>query len=314
MVIHNSKIAIVGAGFVGSAIAFSLLTQGVCDELLLIDIDEERAKGEVMDLRDGIDYLGRNMKVNQGAYQDCGDADMVIITAGPAPKPGQSRLDTFDASKRIVKSIVDPVMQSGFSGIFLVVSNPVDIIAQYVYQLSGLPKSQVIGTGTALDTARLKKFIGAQVDVDPRSVHAYAMGEHGDSQMIAWSRVTVGGKTFEEILRDGPARFQNVDLDRLAHDTVEAGFEILQRKGNTCYGIACTTACIVKIILHDENRIIPVSTLLEGQYGVSGVFCSVPAVLCRSGVKEIIKLPLTEEELKKFQASAEIIREFTDQL
>ncbi len=310
MKINRSKVVIVGAGLVGSSTAFSLITQGVCDEVALIDINEERAQGEVMDLRHGIDYLNRNVRVKIGAYNECGDADIVVITAGPPPKAGETRLDTLEASKKIVRSIVEPVMKSGFSGHFLIISNPVDIIAQYVWKLSGLPKQQVLGTGTALDSARLKSFIGDMLHVDPRSVHAYALGEHGDSQMVAWSHVTVGGKSLFEILDDNGRRFSRVDLDQLAHETVKAGYEILERKGNTYYGIASTAVGIIKAILYDENRIIPVSTLLEGEYGVHGVFCGVPAILNRSGVKEVIELHLTEEEAEAFHRSAEVLREF----
>ena len=189
-----------------------------------------------------------------------------------------------------------------------------DLIAQDVWKLSGLPKSQVIGTGTALDSARLKALLGGLVGVDPRSVHAFALGEHGDSQMVPWSRVTVGGKTFAEVLRDNPGRFEGVDLDRLVHDTVQAGWEILKRKGTTYYGIATTAAGIIKCILHDENRIIPVSTLLEGEYGESGVFCGVPAVIGRGGVQEIVRLPLTGAEEEKFHASCEVLRGFVKDL
>lgn len=307
---HASKVAVIGAGLVGSSTAFSLLTQGLCDEILLVDKKAERAHGEMMDLRDCIDYLGRNVRVTDGGYADCGDADIVVITAGPPPREGQTRLDTLDLSMQIIRSIVGPVMEVGFSGIFLIISNPVDIIAQSVWKLSGLPKSQVIGTGTALDSARLKALIGGLIGIDPRSVHAYALGEHGDSQMVPWSRVTVGGKPFSRVLRDNPGRFEGVDLDRLVHDTVQAGWEILKRKGTTYYGIATTAAGIIKCILQDENRIIPVSTLLEGEYGERGVFCGVPAIIGRGGVQEIVQLPLTDGEAAKFHASCEVLRGF----
>ena len=314
MRMNASKVSVIGAGLVGSSTAFSLLTQGVCDEILLVDINQERAHGEMMDLRDGIDYLGRNVKVSVGDYKDCGDADIVEITAGPPPKEGQTRLDSLDLSKKIIDSLVGPIMDAGFSGVFLIISNPVDIIAQYVWKLSGLPKNQVLGTGTALDSARLKALIGELVGIDPRSVHAYALGEHGDSQTVPWSRVTVGGKTFAEVLRDNPGRFEGVDLDKLVHDTVKAGWEILRRKGTTYYGIATTATGIIKCILHDENRIIPVSTLLEGEYGEHGVFCGVPAIIGRSGVKEIVQVPLTEQEQAKFHASTDVIRSYVKDL
>ncbi|MBA9008145.1 malate/lactate dehydrogenase [Clostridium saccharobutylicum] len=196
MSLKKSKVAIVGTGLVGSSTAFSLITQGVCDEILMIDINKEKALGEVMDLNHCIEYLNRNTKVVVGSYDQCSDVDIVVITAGAPPKPGQSRLDTLELSAKIVESIVNPIMKSGFNGYFVVISNPVDIIAYHVYKISGLPKSHVIGTGTAIDSARLKNFIGDLLNVDPRSVQGYSMGEHGDSQMVPWSHVTVGGKSF----------------------------------------------------------------------------------------------------------------------
>ena len=191
MQISKRKVAIVGTGLVGATTAFSLITQGVCDEVIMIDINTERAYGEMLDLQDSIEYLNRNVKIKTGTYADCGDVDIIVITAGAPPKPGQSRLDTLELSAKICKSIVDPIMASGFDGIFIVISNPVDMITHYVQFLSGLPKNQVIGTGTAIDSARLKNMIAQLVNVDPRSVHAYSMGEHGDSQMVPWSTVTV---------------------------------------------------------------------------------------------------------------------------
>ncbi|WP_312642223.1 L-lactate dehydrogenase [Hydrogenoanaerobacterium sp.] len=314
MKINTSKVVIIGAGLVGSSTAFSLITQGVCDEVMLIDINKERAYGEMMDLQHGINYLNRNVKVSVGDYKSCGDADIIVITAGAPPKAGQTRLDTLEATKTIIRSIVASIMESGFAGHFIVVSNPVDIIAQYVYQLSGLPKNQVIGSGTSLDSARLKTFIGELIHVDPRSVHAYTMGEHGDSQMVPWSHVTVGGKAFSQILADNKERFTGVDLDRLVKETVKAGWEILERKGTTYYGIATAVSGIIKAILYDENRVIPVSTLLDGEFGEYNVFCGVPAILNRTGVKEIVQLHLTDEELIKLRHSISVVRSYVESL
>jgi len=213
----------------------------------------------------------------------------------------------------IVKSIVNPIMESGFKGHFIVVSNPVDIIAYYVYKLSGLPKNQVIGTGTAMDSARIKYFIGELIHVDPRSVQAYTMGEHGDSQMCPWSHVTVGGKRFMDILEDN-SEYKDVDLDEIVKRVTRVGFDILEVKGTTCYGIATTTVGIIKAILNDENKIIPVSTLLEGEFGEYDVFCGVPVILNRSGVQDIVEVHLTEEEMKKFKDSISVIREFTKKI
>ncbi|CUQ34914.1 L-lactate dehydrogenase [Clostridium baratii] len=314
MGIRNTKVAIVGTGLVGSSTAFSLVTQGVCDEVLMIDINKEKALGEAMDLNHSIEYLNRNTKVRVASYEECGDVDIIVITAGAPPKPGQTRLDTLDLSAKITESIVTPIMKSGFKGYFIIVSNPADIIAYHVYKLSGLPKSHVLSTGTSIDTARLKNFIGELLDVDPRSVQGYSMGEHGDSQMVPWSHITVGGKKFTKVLEDNKDRFKNVDLDKLVQDTAQAGWEVYKRKGTTYYAIATATVGIIKAIINDENRIIPVSTLLEGEYGVSDVFAGVPAVLNSKGVKEVVEIHMTEDEKEKFQNSIEVIREYIKKL
>lgn len=314
MGIKNTKVAIVGTGLVGSSTAFSLVTQGVCDEVLMIDINNERAVGEAMDLNHSIEYLNRNTKVRAASYDECGDVDVIVITAGAPPKPGQTRLDTLDLSAKIVETIVNPIMESGFKGYFIIVSNPADIIAYHVYKLSGLPKSHVISTGTSVDTARLKNFIGELVDVDPRCVQGYSMGEHGDSQMVPWSHVTVGGKSFIKVLEDNKDRFPDVDLDKLVQDTAQAGWEVYKRKGTTYYAIASATVGIIKAILYNENKIIPVSTLLEGEYGVSDVFAGVPVILNSEGVKEIVEIHMSDEEKNKFQNSINVIKEYIKKL
>ena len=308
------KVAIVGTGLVGSSTAFSLITQGICDEILMIDINKEKALGEVMDLKHCIEYLNRNTKIKVGDYEECSDVDIVVITAGAPPKPGQTRLDTLDLSAKIVESIVNPIMSSGFKGHFIIVSNPVDIIAYYVYKLSGLPKSNVIGSGTSIDSARLKNFIGDLFNVDPRSVQAYSMGEHGDSQMVPWSHVYIGGKPFNKVIEDNKDRVGEVDLDKLVLDTARAGWEVYNRKGTTYYAIASATVGIIKAIINDENKIIPVSTLLDGEYGEYNVFSGVPAVLNSEGIKEVVEIDMTEEELIKFKTSNEIIREYINKL
>ncbi len=314
MISKNRKVAIVGAGLVGSSTAFSLITQGVCDEVIMIDINKEKALGEVMDLKHCIEYLNRNTKIKVGSYEECKDVDIVVITAGAPPKPGQTRLDTLDLSAKIAKSIVNPIIESGFKGHFIVVSNPVDIIAHYVYNLSGLPKSHVIGTGTSVDSARLKNFIGDLFNVDPRSVQAYSMGEHGDSQMVPWSHVYVGGKPFSKVIKDNKDRAGDIDLDKLVMETAQAGWEVYNRKGTTYYAIAAATVGIIKAILNDENKIIPVSTLLDGEYGEYGVFSGVPVVLNSEGAKEVVEIEMTEEELKKFKKSNDTIREYINKL
>lgn len=314
MLIHKSKVVVVGAGAVGSATAFSLVTQGVCDDVVLTDLNHEKAVGEAMDLQHCIEYLNRNVKVRAGTYEDCGDANIVVITASAPYIKGQNRLDMLETSEKIVRSIVEPIMKNGFDGHFVVISNPVDIISYYIYRLSGLPKNQIIGTGTALDTARMKCLIAEKIDVDPRSVHCVVMGEHGDSQMVPWSRVTVGGKDFYNIIADNPDRLNGVDLNEMVRETAQIGWEIVHRKGNTNFGIASTAVGIIKAILQNENKIIPVSTLLCGEYGESDVFAGVPAVLNRSGVKEVVEVRMTPEELAQFKKSVAVIREFSEKL
>lgn len=314
MKMTKKKVAIVGSGLVGATTGFSLVTQGICDEVMMIDINQERAVGEMLDLKDSIEYLGRNVKVRTGSYSDCGDMDIIVITAGAPPKPGQTRLDTLEISAKICKSIVDPIMASGFDGIFLVVSNPVDIIAHYVYKLSGLPKNQVIGTGTAIDSARLKNFIADLVHVDPRSVHAYSMGEHGDSQMVPWSSVTIAGKPFYDVIADNKELVGDVNLEELVTKTAKEGWEIFNRKGTTYYGIATACAGIIKAILNDENRIIPVSTLLEGEYGEKDVYAGVPVVLNRTGASDVLEIHMSPGELARFKESAALIRRYTEKI
>ncbi|MDD6811729.1 MAG: L-lactate dehydrogenase [Lachnospiraceae bacterium] len=314
MKVTKKKVAIVGCGLVGSTTAFSLITQGICDEVMMIDINEERAYGEMLDLSDSIEYLNRNVRVKTGSYADCGDMDIIVITAGAPPKQGQSRLDTLELSAKICKSIVDPIMASGFDGIFIAVSNPVDIISHYIYKLSGLPKNQVIGSGTAIDSARLQNFIGQLTKVDPRSVYAFSMGEHGDSQMVPWSTVTVGGKPFYDVIQDNKELVGDVDLDELVYKTTQEGWEILNRKGTTYYGIATACAGIIKAILNDENRIIPVSTLLEGEYGEKDVYAGVPTVLNRLGAADVLEIHMTPGELSRFKESTKVIREYTNKI
>ena len=314
MKISKSKVAIVGTGLVGSTTAYSLITQGVCDEVMMIDINKERAYGEMLDLQDSIEYLNRNVKITTGTFEECGDVDIVVITAGAPPKPGQSRLDTLDLSARICRSIVNPIMASGFDGIFIVISNPVDMITHYVQFLSGLPKNQVIGTGTAIDSARLKNIIANLVKVDPISVHAYSMGEHGDSQMVPWSTVTVAGKPFYDVIADNQELVGDVDLDELVHKTAKEGWEIYNRKGTTYYGIATACTGIIKAILNDENRIIPVSTLLEGEYGEKDVYAGVPTILNRTGAADVLEIHMTPGELARFKESVSVIRENTNKL
>lgn len=311
MKIKNSKVVIIGAGNVGVSTAFALVNQGICDEIALIDLNEEKVLGEVLDLSHCIDYMNRNVKVKAGTYADCKDANIVVITASaPMPKDKNDRLIMLESSKKIMKSIIGSIMETGFDGHLIVVSNPVDIMSYYAYKLSGLPASQVMGSGTTLDTARLRYNIAKRIDVDPRSVNAFVIGEHGDSEMVPWSTVTIGGKDIYSVVRDNEERIGKDPFDEILQETIRGGWEIFNRKGNTCYGIAASTAGIVKTILFNENKILPVSTLLKGQYGEDEMYISVPTIIDHSGAKEIVELFLTPNELEEFKASCARLKSF----
>lgn len=315
MKIKNSKVVIVGAGNVGVSTAFALVNQGICDEIALIDLNEEKVKGEVLDLSHCIEYMNRNVKIKAGTYADCQDANIVVITASaPMPKDKNDRLLMLDSSKKIMKSIVGSIMEQGFDGHMIVVSNPVDIMSYYAYKLSGLPASQVMGSGTTLDTARLRYNIARRIDVDPRSVNAFVIGEHGDTEMVPWSTVTIGGKDIYSVVRDNEDRMGKDPFDEILQETIKGGWEIFNRKGNTCYGIAASTAGIVKTILFNENKILPVSTLLTGQYGEDEVYISVPTIIDHTGAKEIVELFLTPNEMEEFKDSCQQMKSFYKEL
>ena len=313
MNIQKSKVVIVGAGNVGVSTAFCLINQGLCDEIVLIDVNQEKAFGEVLDLSQSMEYMNRNTSVKLGTYEDCHDASIVIITASvPVHNAGNDRLKMLEPTKKVMKAIINQIMSSGFDGHIIVVSNPVDLMTYYAYKISGLPAKQVIGSGTTLDTARLKYFIAQKIDVDPRSVHALVIGEHGDSEMIPWSTVRIGGKDIYSVVRDNETRIGKDPYDEMHKETIQAGWEIFNRKGNTCYGIASSTVGIVKTILHNENRILPVSTLLHGEYGQENLYISVPTIIDRSGAREIVELNMTDEEMKEFHKSCEHLKSFYD--
>jgi L-lactate dehydrogenase len=308
MQISRNKVAIIGAGQVGTTIAFSLVVQEVCNEIVLIDINETKATGEAMDLQHGIEYFGRNTKIVAGTYADCKDADIVVITAS-APYSGElDRLLMMDKTAGIVRAIVPQIMESGFDGIFVVVTNPVDIISYLVYKLSGLPKNQIIGTGTAIETSRLKQHIGHMLNIDPRNVEGLVLGEHGDSLFVPWSLVRAGGKNLMEIIKDNP-EYSTIDLDQIEEQTRKAGFTVLGKKGNTQYGIASVATGIISAVLRDEYKAIPVSTLMEGEYGITEAFCGVPAILNRHGVVDVVELHLNEQEQKALENSVTVIKE-----
>lgn len=310
----SNKVAVIGAGAVGTSIAFDLIIQGICNELLIIDINKPKAESEVLDLKHCTAYSNTSIKIKAGDYSECTDMDIIVITAAAPLIKGQTRLDMLETAKKITKSIIDPIMESGFNGHFIIVTNPVDIISYYVYKLSGLPKNKIIGTGTALDSARLKVFLADLIGVEANSVQASAIGEHGDSQFIPWSTVSIGGKSFEDILIDNKERLKSFNKENTLEEIKKSGWKIADVKGTTNYGIAATTVDIIKAILNNESKVIPVSALLEGEYGTNDVFVGVPAIINKTGISEIVELKLNYEETKAFNNSVDILKKYIAQL
>lgn len=307
MAIGKTKVAVIGCGLVGSTLSYYLASNRICNKLLLIDLNEKKAWAEATDLRHSLGYSNSKVQIESGSYGDCGDADVVILAVAAPYRDGMTRLDMYEKACSIMDSIIPPVMESGFEGIFLVITNPVDLITQYVQKLSGLPDRKVIGTGTSLDSARLRMYLADLMDVDPRSVDALCMGEHGDSQMIPWSQVTVGGKSFHHILKDDPNRLGGLSLDDVLKEITGIAYEVVRSKGATCYGIASVSGQIVRAILFDENKVIPVSCMLHGEYGFEGIYAGIPAVLNSQGVKELVTYHLTEEETARLNRSLGIL-------
>lgn len=305
----SRRVAIVGAGNVGSSCAYSMINQSICDEIMMIDRTYDRALAQALDLSHCMDFTYNRTKVNAGTYEDCGAMDVIILTAGANPKPGQTRLDVLEDAIVITETIVNNILKSGFEGIFLVAANPVDIVTHHVRTLTGFPRSRVIGTGTSIDTSRLKTLLSDVFSIDPRSVNGYALGEHGESQFVAWSHVTIGGKPLLHILEQHRDRFSHVDLADIARKTKDAGWEIFTRKGSTHFGIGSALASITRSILNDDHRITAVSAVLDGEYGQHDVCTGVPAIIGSDGIQEIVELQLTEEERSLFEASCQIIRQ-----
>lgn len=300
------KIVIVGTGMVGMSYAYCLLNQSVCDELVLIDVDKKRAEGEAMDLNHGLAFAGSSMKIYAGDYESCQDADLVLIAAGVAQKQGETRLDLLKRNTQVFRSIIEPVTASGFNGIFLVATNPVDIMARIVYEISGFPPGRVVGTGTALDTARLRYLLGEKFIIDPRNMHAYVMGEHGDSEFVPWSQAMMATKPIFDLCSETEGcHFQ--ELLEIEEEVRMAAYKIIEAKRATYYGIGMAMARITKAIFGNEYSVLTVSALLQGEYGEKGVFIGIPCVVNRMGVSRIIELSLSAEEKQRLHLSCETL-------
>ena len=307
----KGKIVLVGTGFVGMSMAYSMLNRGGIAELVLIDINKEKTIGEEMDLSHGLPYAPQKMDIKAGDYNDCKDAEIVVITAGATQKPGQSRLELTQINAKIIREITKNIMKSGFNGIIVVASNPVDIMTYVVAEESGLPKNKVIGSGTVLDTARLRYLIADYLKISSKNVHAYIMGEHGDSSFVPWNHAYIGGKKIKDVLKDNKLPLE--DLKNIHKDVVNAAYEIIEKKKATYYGIGMGLNRLVRAILDNENSILTVSTYLDNKYGQNDIYIGVPAVINSNGVREIIELELSEDEQEKLDASCKLIKDMRKQ-
>ena len=305
---EKRKIVLVGTGFVGMSMAYSFLSTGGIDELVLLDVAKEKAVGEAMDLQHGLPYARGKMEIYAGDYADCRDASIVVITAGAAQKPEETRLDLTAKNAKIMKSVVESIMASGFDGILIIASNPVDGMTYLAQKVSGLPKERgIIGSGTILDTARLRYMMSEYLDVSSSNMHAYIMGEHGDSSFVPWTHAYVGSKSLLELLDEKGKPLS--DLHDIYTNVQQAAYEIINRKKATFYGIGLSLNRLVHAVLDDENAILTVSAYQEGEYQQKGLYIGVPAVVNREGVREVIRLKLNEVDQAKFDSSCRTLKE-----
>ena len=307
MKIKKGKVVLVGTGFVGMSMAYTMLNRGGVNELVLIDIDKNKTIGEEMDLNHGMPFAPQKMIIKAGEYSDCADAEVVVITAGVAQKVGQSRLELAQVNAKIMKDITQSIMSSGFSGVIVVASNPVDLMTYVVAKVSGLPTNKVIGSGTVLDSARLRFILSDYLQISSKNIHAYIMGEHGDSSFVPWNHAYAGCKKIVDIIREEGKDVSK--LEEFHQEVVNSAYEIIEKKKATYYGIGMSLSKIVKSILDNDNSILTVSTYLkEGEYGQNDVFIGVPAVVNKDGVRELLILDLSKEEQEKLDKSCEMLK------
>ena len=305
--VNVRKCAMIGCGFGGASAAFSLVESGLFSELVLIDANHDKAEGEAMDLNHGMPFV-RPMEIYAGGYDDLPDCGLIIITAGANQKPNETRMDLVNKNVGIFKSIIPEIKKRQCEGILLIVSNPVDILTFVALKLSGLPASRVIGSGTVLDTARLKFLLGQHLDVDSRSVHAFIIGEHGDSELAVWSSANVSGIELDHFC-ELCGHFNHMESMRNLYESVrDSAYEIIRKKGATYYGIAMAVRRIAECIVRNEHSILPVSSLIEGHYGLSGVCMGVPTIVGSAGVEKVLDIPLSAEEQKQLLDSADALK------
>ena len=307
------KAAIIGCGFVGSTTAFSLVHKGLFSELVLIDADKKKAEGEAMDLSHGRPFV-HPMKIYAGDYDDIGDCSLIIITAGANQKPGETRLDLVHKNVGIFKSIIPEITKRNFEGILLIVANPVDILTYAALKISGYPKERVIGSGTVLDSARFRYLLSEHLKVDSRSVHALIIGEHGDSELAVWSGANVSGIDINDFCELRGFYNHKESMENIYRRVRDSAYEIIERKGATYYGVAMAVGRIAESIIRDEHAVLPVSTLMEGEYGISNLCISVPTIVSQSGAEKALEIPLDKEEQVQLKNSAKELHEVLSSL
>lgn len=306
--VNPRKAAVIGCGFVGSATAFTLMQSRLFSELLLLDVNMEKADGEAKDIAHGIPFAGQ-MKIYAGTYDDAADAAIIIITAGANQKPGETRLDLVQKNTAIYQRIIPEIVKRDFGGILLIVSNPVDILTYVALKLSGLPENRVLGSGTVLDTARLKYALGEHLGVDSRSVHSFIIGEHGDSEIAAWSSTNVSGIPLNDFCEMRGHFNHDAAMDAIAEKVKNSAYEIISKKQATYYGIAMSVKRICECIVRNERSILPVSAMMHGEYGIEDITLSMPAIVGIGGVETHVPIALSEEEAKKLVESAKKLKE-----
>lgn len=309
--VANKKVILVGDGAVGSSFAFSAVTQGIAREFGIIDINMKRVSGDVLDLQDVLAYSDP-VHVFAADYADCHDADVVVITAGLPQKEGETRLDLVDKNLAIFKSMVQQIVDSGFNGVFVVASNPVDVLTYATWKFSGFPSSRVIGSGTALDSARFRYELSNILKVDTRNVHAYIMGEHGDTEFPVWSKANIGGLNIYDWVMEHSS-VDAITLQETFEHVRDKAYEIIDRKGATYYGIAVALTRIVQAILNDESAILPLSVYLNGEYGLEDIYIGAPAIIGRRGIRSIVEFELSEKEQQELELSASTLKKTIDE-
>lgn len=309
--VNNRKVAIIGCGFVGSASAFALLESGLFSEIVLIDANQEKAEGEALDIAHGAPFA-RPTKIYAGEYKDIADASIVIVTAGAGQKPGETRLDLVKKNVGIFKSVIPSITEYNKEGILLIVANPVDVLTYAAAKISGFPENRVFGSGTVLDTARFKYLLGEHLQVDSRAVHAFIIGEHGDSEIAAWSSANVSGIPVNDFC-EMRGHFEHAKaMERIAEEVKNSAYEIIEKKGATYYGIAMSVKRICEAIVRDEKSILPISSIQHNNYGISDVALSMPAIVGREGVECTVPYELSKKEVEALQESAKTLKEVID--